>query len=109
MAINASGRTISHPVRDAYTLLAVVCASDAAWSGPAARLRFHRRAQQLIDPRLIPTPLSLEPSQYIGIHANRDRGFDRPVELSDDRVSPVQNFWYVCEIDFVVGHTFQRG
>ena len=50
---------------------------------PYARRRFplHGFTQELVDPRLVTTPLALKPRQHIGIHANRHRPLDGTVKL----------------------------
>src|SRR5437867_1725575 len=68
---------------------------------------FHRFAQELVDPSLVPFPVSLEPRQNIGIQPNGQRLLDRPVELADDGLAPVRHFGNIGEIDHPILHPVQ--
>ena len=79
---------------------------DRRSRSPAARLAFHRGAQELVDPSLITASLRLQPREHVRVKTNRERFLDRPIELAHDRTAPVAHFGRVRKIDLRIA---QRG
>src|SRR5579863_7309873 len=77
-------------------------------SCPPSRLALHRRAQKLINSRLITSALRLQPRENVGIEPNRQGLLDRAVKLTNHTMAPIAHFRRIRQIDLGIAQPFQR-
>lgn len=65
----------------------------------------HGLAKEDVDAGLVAGAGALEPSEDVGVEADRDGAFDGAIEFADDGLAPVRDFGDVGSVDVLVAET----